>query len=399
MKIKKRLKYKEEEKGITLISLVITIIIIIILSTVTINLLLGDNGLISQSRESKNSMESTISQEEIIMDFVSKEYGNMMKGEPDIAEPIESDEPMTVIDAKPNPGEEMYIYKNTTQIKDATGVSMWIPGGFGIAEDSATNINKGVVITDGTNEFVWIPVNDSKLSEMYSTTTPVSASNTALSKSSLGESTTNTKIYSKIRGASGGAPNTTLYREPDILTHTSFGDSSTSTNAGINLIKKELGFTGTNAEILKKFAQSLVDEYLAVFNSIKYYNGFYIGRYELTGTATKPTVERNKVVLNASSSSANTWYGLKDACSKVVNGTDKFAQSHMIYGNQWDEVVDWLLDTGAKNNSELNNSTSWGNYNDSSGNAAIEGAGEQQKSGYSDAWSANNIYDFVRKLC
>ena len=60
MKIKKRLKYKEEEKGITLISLVITIIIIIILSTVTINLLLGDNGLISQSRESKNSMESTM---------------------------------------------------------------------------------------------------------------------------------------------------------------------------------------------------------------------------------------------------------------------------------------------------------------------------------------------------
>ena len=64
----------------------------------------------------------------------------------------------------------------------------------------------------------------------------------------------------------------------------------------------------------------------------------------------------------------------------------------MIYGNQWDEVMDWLIDTRAKNSNEINvDSSSWGNYYDSS----VEGHGSPQKSGYSDAWSANNIYDLA----
>ena len=64
----------------------------------------------------------------------------------------------------------------------------------------------------------------------------------------------------------------------------------------------------------------------------------------------------------------------------------------MIYGNQWDEVMDWLVDIGAKGDSEVNeNSSSWGNYSDST----VEGAGSRQKSGYSDVWSVNNIYDLA----
>ena len=54
----------------------------------------------------------------------------------------------------------------------------------------------------------------------------------------------------------------------------------------------------------------------------------------------------------------------------------------MIYGNQWDEVMDWLIDTGAKNDSEVNeNSRSWGNYSDSLEEAAVQGAGSLQESG------------------
>ena len=40
-------------------------------------------------------------------------------------------------------------------------------------------------------------------------------------------------------------------------------------------------------------------------------------------------------------------------------------------------------------------SSSWGNYSNSSGAAAIEGAGEKQNTGYSEAWSANHIYDLA----
>ena len=271
---------------------------------------------------------------------------------------------------------------------------MYVPGDFGIASDSATDIDDGVVITDGTNEFVWIPVSDTDLAEMYSTTDPDSAGDTALSKSTLNEEATTTKIYSKIRGRSGCAPGSASFREPDILVETTSGDASTTASRGINLIKSELGYEGDNATVLKNFAQDMVNEYRAVFDSIKQYDGFYIGRYELTGTANEPTVQRYQPVLTAATTGANTWYGLKDACSKVVNS--KYAKSHMIYGNQWDEVMDWLVDTGEKTSDEVNkNSTTWGNYSNYSGETVVEGYGEPQESGHSDAWRANNIYDLA----
>ncbi len=43
-----KIKIKVGEKGITLLSLVITIILIIILSTVTINVAVGEGGLIQK---------------------------------------------------------------------------------------------------------------------------------------------------------------------------------------------------------------------------------------------------------------------------------------------------------------------------------------------------------------
>ena len=327
----------------------------------------------------------------------------MLEGSGEIEEPPRV--PGTVEDAKPDSADDdIYIYEETTQISDASNDTMWIPGGFGIASDSATDIDDGVVITDGTNEFVWIPVSDADLAEMYNTTTPEIASNTTLAQSTLGEAVTTTKIYSNLRVRSGdsytaGAPNSTNVREPDILTSTSSGDASTTASRGINLLISELGYEGDSTTVLKNFAQDMVDEYLAVFNSIKEYDGFYIGRYELTGTAENPTVKRHQPVLTAATTSANSWYGLKEACNRVVTGEDKDAQSYMIYGNQWDEVMDWLVDTQARTDGEVNtNSNTWGNYSNSSGAAAVEGYGSPQNSGHSDAWSANNIYDLARKL-
>ena len=47
-----------KERGITLITLVITIIILIILAGVSINLVLGENGILSKAKEAKTQTES-----------------------------------------------------------------------------------------------------------------------------------------------------------------------------------------------------------------------------------------------------------------------------------------------------------------------------------------------------
>ncbi len=141
----------------------------------------------------------------------------------------------------------------------------------------------------------------------------------------------------------------------------------------------------------------MVNEYIATHESIAKYGGFYIGRYELTVIDGKPTVQRNQPVLTAVSTGARNWYGLKKACNEVVTNS-QYAQSEMIYGNQWDEVMDWLKQTEFVDDLTLvdSDSSSWGNYIDYSG-PTINDYMERtpQESGFSDYWSANNIYDLA----
>ena len=54
-------------KGITLIALIITIIVLIILAGVTINMVVGDNGIINKAKEAKESSKRGEAEEEIYL--------------------------------------------------------------------------------------------------------------------------------------------------------------------------------------------------------------------------------------------------------------------------------------------------------------------------------------------
>ena len=88
------------------------------------------------------------------------------------------------------------------------------------------------------------------------------------------------------------------------------------------------------------------------------------------------------------------WYNLKKACTNIVSTS--YAQTTMIYGNQWDEVMSWLKETQfASAPSKVDkDSRSWGNYSNSTG-AAATNSGEKRASGYNEVWQANNIYDLA----
>ncbi len=281
----------------------------------------------------------------------------------------------TVADAIENGTE----FGTTTEIKDASGDSVWIPGGFEIASDSATDADDGIVITNSNNtkQFVWIPVDETSLGEMY---------NTKGGEKTLLGVDTKTSIYSNLRVRSGETSSwtptepgqTSGIREPDVLS--SYDTSS-------RYYQDILGYAST-----KDMADAMVAEYAATYASIEQYDGFYIGRYELTGSVDVPTVQKGQTVLTADI--AVNWYYLKKACTNVVTGDEYGAQSTMIYGNQWDEVMDWLVDTGMSSDLVNKDSSSWGNYNNSSG-AAATNSGSKRASGYNEAWQANNIYDLA----
>ena len=390
-------KVLKNQRGITLVALVITIVILIILATVAINFAFGNNGLINRAEDAKKYYandtaytEEALSNVESYIDGIIGENGGSSEGTSDATEQVAT-EIGTVTKGE--------IFSETTKVSDASGDVFYVPGGFTIAEDSPNEIDDGIVITNegDTKQFVWIPVNDESLAEMYQTesteevTLPVE-----LSKSTLGENATTTSVYSNLRKRSGDSYSITApgantgIREPDILTSTNSGEAVTGTSTkGIEQIKSVLGISGsTNAEVLKNYAQNLVDEYSATYQSIQKYDGFYIGRYEITGSVDAPTVQKDGTVITS-----QNWYNLKKACTNIVS--TEHAQSTMIYGNQWDEVMSWLIATGDKTESQVNeNSADWGNYKNSTGEAATNSR-SKQTAGKNESWKANNIYDLA----
>ena len=352
------------QRGITLIALAVTIIVLIILAGVTINVALGENGLFKKAEQTKEYMENAMAADETaINEIIAEMDGIIGSGEPEeIGEITRGD-----------------LFDKTTEIKDDEGNSVWIPKDFGIDEDSATNQDEGIVITDEIgNEFVWVPVPDP--STMFKTVEePVT----------LSDGVTKTNKYSKLRvreedkeyytASIPGDDSSGKVREPDVLTDEDYAD-------GKYYGELEYG-------IITDMAEDLVREYNEMARSIETYHGFYIGRYELSGTKESPTVKAGAVL---TASSANMWYGLKKACQEVIKNNTE-VKSTMIYGCQWDETMSWLKRTKFVGEEEKvdEDSRSWGNYKDSISPANVSGYGSPQDTGYSENWSANKIYDLA----
>ena len=63
----------KKQKGITLITLVITIIVLIILTGVTINLTIGENGLITKATRAREEYKKATYFEELHLDILEEQ--------------------------------------------------------------------------------------------------------------------------------------------------------------------------------------------------------------------------------------------------------------------------------------------------------------------------------------
>lgn len=85
----KRTKQQKEKfnQGITLVALVVTIVVLLILAGVSLNLVLGENGIISKAREASTKTVQAQQNSEIEMNLLEQELANATK-EPDPAEGV-----------------------------------------------------------------------------------------------------------------------------------------------------------------------------------------------------------------------------------------------------------------------------------------------------------------------
>ena len=121
------MKKNFKNQGITLIALVITIIVLLILAGVSIAMLIGENGILTQAQNAKKSTETAAVQEQ-------RDLAKL----------------------------EAQVNQKTTDYTDNSNentVTVPIPAGFAVSGIEGENtVKDGLVITDSKgNEFVWIP--------------------------------------------------------------------------------------------------------------------------------------------------------------------------------------------------------------------------------------------------
>lgn len=64
----------KKQSGITLVALVVTIVVLLILAGVSINLVLGENGLITQAKEAKEKSASGMNEENYLINSAIPDY-------------------------------------------------------------------------------------------------------------------------------------------------------------------------------------------------------------------------------------------------------------------------------------------------------------------------------------
>ena len=129
----------KQQKGITLVALVITMVVLLILAGVSINLVLGDNGIVKKAQEAQTKSAEASQNDLTSMDELAKELEDAING-------------------NENNDDESKFMKENTKVTYSDG-DVWIPEGFKIADDSASIVQGGVVIEDKDgNQFVWVPV-------------------------------------------------------------------------------------------------------------------------------------------------------------------------------------------------------------------------------------------------
>ena len=134
----------KKNKGITLVALVVTIVVLLILAGVSINLVLGNNGIIAKAKDAETKS--------------AEASQNDLKGMNGLVSEMEGALAGNGSTGNGNTGSGNNFVTKNTEVTYPDG-KVWIPEGFKVADDSASTVQGGVVIEDKDgNQFVWVPV-------------------------------------------------------------------------------------------------------------------------------------------------------------------------------------------------------------------------------------------------
>ncbi len=402
----------KENDGITLLALVLTIIVLIILAGISIGMLVSDNGIINNS---SNASEETKIQAElekvnlavfevagkdtenieieknsliralnryfnnviltetkdgiawifkyrgriyIIYKNGSTEIGSTGKGKPKSPK----GQPSGVVIENP---EEYKDNDKVQTIADGNDESFVLPFGGKYIEGT---VDTGIVIEYKGSQFVWIPINSDLTVRGTDKKMAIVSVGELAGKDDKGRTIYEGQFYDFTNTENGvkatlRVPNEHLRipREPKILDDC---DTTSYNTVGIT-------------------AKSLQEEYDAMIESVIKYGGFYVGRYETSFNGAS-VASISGVEPMTWSTNNYRWYGVYQKEKEFTDESD-LAVSGMIWGSQYDAMLNWVIATEKDKDKLLE--TTLGNHTRS----LVEcGSYENDK--------INNIYDLVGNL-
>ena len=312
------------QKGITLIALVVTIVVLLILAGVSVNALFSENGIIKRAKDAQNKMDQAAENDQKGINELSNwldskingnSGGNTTGGNTTGGDDTSTTQKISTLVGK--------VVDKNTKAEDAYGNKITIPKGFkvlakGTSTESASYtysgnnipaVQDGIVIENGTdgNQFVWVPVGTIKNKD--------GSTNTI----TLGRYSN----FAKQNGTYVPAQNANNCTQ-EVTINTYFKELSTFRE----------GNTATDST-----AQNATARNLAEFISTSLSNGgYYIARFEASGTASKITSKYNQTVLGNitqpnAAKAAREMYGEIKENNKLVYASD------LVNSYAWDTAI------------------------------------------------------------
>ena len=304
----------KKNKGITLVALVVTIVVLLILAGVSINLVLGDNGIIAKAKEAQRKSAEASQNDLIGMNELAQQLGEKINGS------TGSGSGNGGTGGKTEPETVPYLPSDDFHY------------------DTSTSVDTGLIIADSNgNEYVWVVV--PRTTAVYKTT-------------GLGKTTFTDADYTSI--------------ENDLKEYTKTYRGSTSfiTDTWYADDKNEGWLSETEYKTLKN----------SMLKSVYENGGFYVGRYEAgigtnrtsksaTNSDGKYTIEGMSIPVSKADAYPYTYVTRTQAQNLASNVNSGTKTSSLMFGVQWDLVLAFMHNKGNIADSTLtSNSTTIGNY-------------------------------------
>ena len=420
IKINKKLARKNysNQTGITLIALVVTIVVLLILAGVSLNAIFSENGIIKRAKDAQNKMDQAAENDQKGINELSNwldskingnSGGNTTGGNTTGGDDTSTTQKISTLVGK--------VVDKNTKAEDAYGNKITIPKGFKVlahgteagsatytySGDNIPAVQDGIVIENGEdkNQFVWVPVGtiNNKSGDSRGTTStitlgrysnftkqngnyvPAQTAENYTQETVITTGSTQNQNYTIARLELENEKESTMKINKAIQLEGMFNDVKVIKTApevgGITVDYKELTEFRSGNTATDSTAQNATARNLSEFISTTLANGgYYIARFEASGTASKITSKYNQTVLGNitqpnAAKAAREMYGEIKENNKLVYASD------LVNSYAWDTAIVFIQTYSVK--------TDYARHNESKTTKAFTATGKNDDK-YCNIW-------------